>query len=121
MRTVKHYAMSCLCVCVCVCARARVRACVRVRGSLHCKNEIVTLLNFIYFTWLIAMFCLFVNALYDMNVTKTNLLLRTFKCQWRINILASNLVREADIELLASAADSGCMQINFASSKIPPV
>ena len=67
------------------------------------------------------MFCLFVNALYDMNVTKTNLLLRTFKCQWRINILASNLVREADIELLASAADSGCMQINFASSKIPPV
>ena len=38
-------------------------------------NETVTLLNltsFIYnfYTWLIIMFCLFVNALYDWNFTK---------------------------------------------------
>ena len=63
------------------------------------------------------MFCLFVNAQYDWNVTKTNPFLRTFKCQWRINILVFlYLIREADSDLLASAADSGCMQTNFASS-----
>ena len=59
-----------MCVCVCVCARG-------ARASLHCMNEIATLLNltsFIYnfHTWLIVMFCLFVNALYEWNVTKTN-------------------------------------------------
>ena len=66
-------------MCVCVSVRARVHAClyVSVCGSLHCTNQIVTLLNltlFIYnfYTWLIVMFCLFVNALYECNVTKTN-------------------------------------------------
>ena len=48
-----------------------------VCGSLHRMNEIVTLLNltwFIYnfYTWLIVMFCLFVNAQYEWNVTMTN-------------------------------------------------
>ena len=40
-------------------------------------NEIVRLLNLTLFiynfdTWLIVMFCLFVNALYEWNITKTN-------------------------------------------------
>ena len=40
-------------------------------------TEIVTVLNltlFIYnfYAWLFVMFCLFVNALYEWNVTKTN-------------------------------------------------
>ena len=40
-------------------------------------NEIVTLLNLTLFirnfsTWLTVMFCLFVNGLYEWNVTKTN-------------------------------------------------
>ena len=40
-------------------------------------NEIVTLLKltlFIYnfYMWLVVMFCLFANALYDWNITKTN-------------------------------------------------
>ena len=40
-------------------------------------NEIVTLLKltlFIYnfYTWLVVMYCLFVNALYDWYITKTN-------------------------------------------------
>ena len=78
---------ACVCVCMCVCMCVYVHACVcvcvheyawmRACGSLHCMNEIVTLLNltlFIYnfYTWLFVMFCLFVNALFDWNVTKTN-------------------------------------------------
>ena len=48
-----------------------------VYGSLHCNNEIVTLLNLTLFTynfypWLIVMCCLFGNALYEWNVAKTN-------------------------------------------------
>ena len=42
-----------VCVCVCVCARASVCVCV----SLHCMNEIVTLLNltlFIYNCYTVA-------------------------------------------------------------------
>ena len=44
----------CVCVCVCVCV------------------------NFIYnfYTWLIVMFCLFVNALYEWKVTKPNFCVR---------------------------------------------
>ena len=60
-----------VCVCMHACVRACVRACVCVYGSLHCMNEIVTLLNltFIYnfYTWLTVMFYLFVNALYEWN------------------------------------------------------
>ena len=67
----------CVCVCLCLCVCLCERACVCVCRSLHCMNEIVTLLNlalFIYHfhTGLIAMFCLFVNALYQWNVTMTN-------------------------------------------------
>ena len=56
-------------MCVCVCVRVRVRVCVCVHSSLHSMNESVTLLNlteFIYNfnTWLIVMFCIFVDALY---------------------------------------------------------
>ena len=52
-----------MCVCVCV--------------SLHYKNEIVTSLNFTvfiynFYTWLIVMFCLFVNALDGWSVSMTN-------------------------------------------------
>ena len=50
-------------VCVCVCV------------SLQCMNETVTLHNltlFIYnlYTWLIVIFCIFVNALYAWTVAK---------------------------------------------------
>ena len=55
---------ACVCVCVCVC------------GRLHCMNEIVTLLNLNCTsnlnTWLIVMFCQFVNVLHEWNVTRTN-------------------------------------------------
>ena len=52
-------------VCVCVC------------DNLHGMNETATLLNltvFIYnmYTWLIVMVCLFLNAPYEWNVTRTN-------------------------------------------------
>ena len=64
---------ACVRACVRVCVRACVRACVCV---CVCMNEIVTLLNLTFidnfYTWLIVMFCLFGNALYDWNVTKTN-------------------------------------------------
>ena len=51
-------------MCVCVCARV----------SLPCMNETVALLNlaFNFDTWLIVMFCLFVNAQYEWKGTKTN-------------------------------------------------
>ena len=60
----------CACVCVCVCM------CVCACGNLHCMNEIVTLLNltsftYNFYTWLIVMFCQFVNA-NEWNITKTN-------------------------------------------------
>ena len=49
----------------------------RERESLHCLNEIVTLLNLTLFTYnfyagLIVMFCLFINVLFEWNITKTN-------------------------------------------------
>ena len=71
----------CVCACVCVCLCACVRACARARvcvcGSLHCMNEIVTLLNLALFIYNFCNMancnvCLFVNALYEWNVTKTN-------------------------------------------------
>ena len=79
-----HLVCVCVCVCVyvCVCMHlvcvwggVHTRVCVCV--SLHCMNENVTVLNltlFIYnfFTWLIVMFCLFVNVLYEWNITKKN-------------------------------------------------
>ena len=71
----------CVCVCVCVCSvsvsvSVCVSVCVRACVSLHCLNEIVTLLNLTVFlynfhTWLKAMFYVFVSALCEWNVTKT--------------------------------------------------
>ena len=56
-------------MCVCVmytCACVYVRACVRVHACV-CKNEIITyylmLLIYNFYTWLIVLLCLFVNAL----------------------------------------------------------
>ena len=51
--------------------------CVCVRESLHCLNEIVTLLNLSLFTYnfyagLTVMFCLLINVLFEWNITKTN-------------------------------------------------
>ena len=81
-------------ICVHVCVNMCI--CTRSYGSLQCMNEIVILLNltlfvynfhtwlivmfclfvnvFIYnfYTWLIVMFCLFVNVLYEWSVTKKN-------------------------------------------------
>ena len=76
----------CVCMCVCVCTCAWMCVCVFVCGSLHCMNEIVTLLNLTWFiynfdTWLIVMFCAFVNALYEWNATKTN-----FRVHWQIHV-----------------------------------
>ena len=79
----------CHIVCVCVCAHVSVCVC----GSLHCMNEIVALLNlswFIYnfYTWLIVMFCVFVNELYEWNATKTNFCVHwQIHVHWQINIL----------------------------------
>ena len=70
------HTLSSVCVFVCACARARrARACVSV--CLHCISEIVKLLKLTLFvynfhTWLTAMFCLFVNKMYQWNVTKRN-------------------------------------------------
>ena len=49
-------------VCACVC------------GTLHCIVRLLNITIFIYnfYTWLILMFRLFFNALYEWNVTKTN-------------------------------------------------
>ena len=44
------------------CVHTCIRACVRVPSFLFVK----------FYTWLIVMFCLFVNALYEWNVIKTN-------------------------------------------------
>ena len=54
-----------------MCMRMHVCMC----GLLHCMNDVATLWNLTLFiykfcTRLIVMFCLFVNALYDWNVTK---------------------------------------------------
>ena len=81
VRTVKRYAMSCMCICmsvcvlvhehvVCVCVRVHESVSVCVCGSLHCMNEIVTLLNFTLFICnslhlANCNFCLFVSALYE--------------------------------------------------------
>ena len=64
-----------------VCMRASVRAHARARAcvcvcelTLHELNCYIVEFNFIYnfYTWLIVMFCPFVNALHEWNVTKTN-------------------------------------------------
>ena len=58
------------------CVGVGVHAC--MCGSLYCINEIVTLQNLTLFintftpVWLIVIFCLFINALYEWNITKTN-------------------------------------------------
>ena len=57
------------------------------------RNEIVTLLNltlftYNFYTWLIAMFCLFVNALYESNITLKFLCI--FKCHWQVNTIVLN-------------------------------
>ena len=67
----------CVCVCVCVCVSVSVSVSVSVCGSLHCLNEIVPLLKltlsiYNFFTWLLVMYCLFLIAVYEWNVTKTN-------------------------------------------------
>ena len=67
----------CVCVCVCMNTCMCMHMCVCMCGLLHCMNEVATLWNltlFIYkfYTQLIVIFCLFVNALYKWNVTKTN-------------------------------------------------
>ena len=50
-------------------------------------NETVTLLNlnyiYTFYTWLIVMFCPFVNALHKWNVT-------AFQCHWQITSLGSS-------------------------------
>ena len=77
VQTVKHYAMLFMCVCMRERERERERecVCVCVCGSLNHMNECyIVEFNFIYnfYTWLTVMFGLFVNVLYERNVTKTN-------------------------------------------------
>ena len=56
-------------------------------------NEIVTLLNltlftYNFYTWLIVMFHLFVNALYEWSITLKFLCI--FKCHWQVNTIVLN-------------------------------
>ena len=55
-----------MCVCVHVCGSLQV--------TLREWDCYIVEFSFIYnfYMWLIVMFCLFVNALYEWNVTKTN-------------------------------------------------
>ena len=45
----------------------------------------LTLFIYNFFTWLIVMFCLFVNALYEWNITKKN---SSGHLNWQINIVS---------------------------------
>ena len=56
-----------VCVCVCECE------CVCVCVCVNCMRlTFLNLFTYNVYTWLIVVFCLFVNALYEWNVAKTN-------------------------------------------------
>ena len=70
-----------VCVCVCVCVSVCVCVCLCVclcLCSLHCMNEIATLLNLTFIFLSLAcmanckVLCLVLNAPYEWDVTKTN-------------------------------------------------